>query len=148
MAAKTVTYKGKLTMLGNSRSDRGGSVYSVIEMGNETIDDVLCLDKLDNYLHRAFNHSGEVELEILPKPTQGEVIKMHFGTIFNLKVLAVLVVLSVFSWIWAGPLAILFMLFFLLLIGAGLFASLSETINRPRYAIVTGILIDEKRYSN
>ncbi len=137
MAAQTVTYKGKLSMLGNSRQDRGGTVYSVIEIGNDTIEDVHCLDKLDNYLNRALDHSGEVELEIDPKPTKSDVLKLFFGPkaiITYVVITTILMMVSNFFVVVILAIALGFIIF--------------GTLKAPRYAVVDAISIDGKRYAN
>jgi hypothetical protein len=69
MKLRVDTYKGKLTMLGNSRNRARGALYTMIEIGGRTIEDVFCTDKMDNYLQRGLNHADEVELYIAAKPS-------------------------------------------------------------------------------
>jgi hypothetical protein len=64
----TNTNRGKLTLLGNAVISKGKTTYSVIEIGDTTLNKISCGDKLDNYLSRALSHQGEVELETR-KPT-------------------------------------------------------------------------------
>jgi hypothetical protein len=73
MATKEVT--GVLKLLGNSRSHQAfqgmrgkGTIYSVIEIGDQTLKSIYCVDELDNYLHRGLEHAGEVKLEIAAWP--------------------------------------------------------------------------------
>jgi len=148
MAAQTVTHKGKLTMLGNSRPDRGGSVYSVIEIGNDTIEDVLCFDKLDNYLHRALDHSGEVEMDVYPKPSKGEAMKALFGAFFSPKLIGIYIAISIVMFLMLGVVFIIMVLGLGFLGGLVLLSSLPTIINRPRYALIDAISIDGKRFSN
>lgn len=149
MSARTVTYKGPLTMLGNSTTDRGGRVYSVIEIGDDTIEDVLCFDKLDNYLQRALNHEGEVELEIHPKPTKGGQMLSQIGWFFTMMliafaVLALLAGMGVSMWA-VGPIGVVLVLAF----GFVLLGSISGAMTGafPRYAGVHAISIEGKRYT-
>lgn len=61
-------------MLGNSKGldHEDWRVYSLIEIGEQTLRDVSCHDFLANYLHRALKHDGDVELEIAPHATKGQ----------------------------------------------------------------------------
>lgn len=114
-------------------------MYSVIEIGDDTIEDVLCLDKLDNYLRRALDHPGEVALEIFPKISVWGALRQRLTMLAIIPGIGIL--LMIFGAVIAGFIAVLLGL-------AVAFMALPAMMALPRYAGVSAVTIDGKRYSN
>ena len=62
MGEKQRKYAGVLKLLGNSISGAGGTKYSIIEIGGDSIADVRVCNAMDNYLHRAFDGVAETTI--------------------------------------------------------------------------------------
>jgi len=56
--------KGELKLLGNNISNKVGYRYSLIEIGDTILQDIIILDKLQNYLSTSLNKDGDIILYI------------------------------------------------------------------------------------
>jgi len=140
---KPKSYKGKISMLGNSRSSSSDdrdrlheTVYSIIEIGEHTLKKVGVSDLLDNYLHRALNHEGEVELMVLPGKESIASIRFY-NTLF-------LFILG--AWMYNSP-GIMLGMFFgitLLLFFYVWFANMTKNVENTLYEVN----FDGKSYKN
>jgi len=93
----TKTYKGKLTLLGSATVTNGQSTnYSVVEIGNETIRNLVASNFQSTFLSNALGNDSEVELTFNQATRMGLVIGY-------LKVFAFLVVISSISMIFYPP---------------------------------------------
>lgn len=62
---------GKIKTLGNAKKVNDHTIYSVIEIGNDTIQKIQIADSLDNFLIKALNQNGETTLYIQRKSIYG-----------------------------------------------------------------------------
>lgn len=142
-------------MLGNSVSGNygttnflkninySGTLYSLIEIGNETIRKVGVYDTLDNYLHRALDHSGEVELEI-SKDTIGD----HLARFLKLLAMWIAVALALMFFIPNEKAALLIVILFWCPAGLGLLMFFLHACDHGSIARVISITIDGKKFTD
>lgn len=142
MATRMQTYIGRLTMLGNSKrgfKNDADRIYSVIEIGDHTLINVGCDNLLDNYLHRALDHNGDVELEIKKSfsPAQWVLFILIFTG------LCPVLWYSTGWYLLFGPLTFIAFLTLLVSIHAMLFKK-----KEFMYYCVKAVTIDGKRYTD
>lgn len=73
-------YKGQIKMLGKSSNEKKHSTYSIIEIGDNILKNIVVSDELDNFLSRSLNSKGESTLYLNYKALVG--IKSPDGKLY------------------------------------------------------------------
>lgn len=94
--------EGVVTLLGNSKVQDGGICYSTIEIGGQLLSNMQCSNKLDNFLQRSLDQSGNTKLFYEEKDIVG--IQLPDGKMYvqkwyyeNIVVLTIIVCLAVIT---------------------------------------------------